>query len=356
MSRGKSIVSFAVWCTALLVLIFDSKTASSGALEGIELCLYTVVPVLFPFFIVSGMINHMLSNQKISFMKPLRKICKIPEGSEAVLLLGLTGGYPVGAKCISESKRFGSISSLTAKRMFAFCNNAGPSYIFGFMLPLFSTSKVSVVIWFIHIISAIITAIIFPVNTVHGAALPVYEEKRKYDNLTASIHSISKVCGWIVVFKVIIAFFEIWFLRYIPSSARVLVLGLIELTNGTILLNTVALEGQRFVYASVMLAAGGICVAMQVRSFAEKEHFKYYLIGKMLQTCVAFLMALVIQWLLFDSSECYRLAFMPIVSISVIVTISAYLNRKKLVEIWKTILYNRHQKPKEVLYAISKEN
>ena len=33
----------------MLVLILDAKTALAGAKEGIQLCLYTVIPSLFPF-------------------------------------------------------------------------------------------------------------------------------------------------------------------------------------------------------------------------------------------------------------------------------------------------------------------
>ena len=42
-------------CTAaalgMLVLILDSKTALAGAREGIDLCIRTVIPSLFPFFL-----------------------------------------------------------------------------------------------------------------------------------------------------------------------------------------------------------------------------------------------------------------------------------------------------------------
>ena len=36
----------------MLVLILDGKTALEGARQGIELCLRTVVPSLFPFFLL----------------------------------------------------------------------------------------------------------------------------------------------------------------------------------------------------------------------------------------------------------------------------------------------------------------
>jgi hypothetical protein len=356
MSRGKTIISFGFWGAALLILILDSKTAANGALEGIELCLYTVIPVLFPFFLVSGMINHRLSNRQIPILSPLGKLCKIPTGTESILLLGLTGGYPVGAKCIYESEQNGNIPPHVARRMFGFCNNAGPSYIFGFMVTLFSTPMAAFTIWIIHILSAIITAAILPVGEPCHAAIPVHKKKQNYDCLASASHAIIRVCEWVIIFKLLIAFLERWLFWYIPAETKVLILGLLELTNGTICLNTIASEGMRFVYTSFMLAAGGICVAMQVSTFGKKEHMQQYIIGKTLQSCIAFLLAYTLQWRIFDKSECCRLSFIPVVIISIIISVSVYLNRKILVEIWKRILYNRLDKRKEVLHAIPKKD
>ena len=45
-----------------IVLIFDSELAFQGANEGITLCLQTIVPSLFPFFLLSAALNGILGN------------------------------------------------------------------------------------------------------------------------------------------------------------------------------------------------------------------------------------------------------------------------------------------------------
>ena len=41
---------------AMLVLILDSRCAADSAREAIELCMGTLIPVLFPLFVLSAML------------------------------------------------------------------------------------------------------------------------------------------------------------------------------------------------------------------------------------------------------------------------------------------------------------
>ena len=99
---------------AMLIIILDTKTAMSGAIEGIQLCIWTVLPSLFPFFILSGIINSNLLGISIRPLRPLTKLCKIPKGGESLLLLGYFAGYPVGAQLITQEYYNGKLSAETA--------------------------------------------------------------------------------------------------------------------------------------------------------------------------------------------------------------------------------------------------
>ena len=46
-------ISIVLPCAAMLALILDSKTALLGAQSGLDLCVRTVIPSLFPFFVIS---------------------------------------------------------------------------------------------------------------------------------------------------------------------------------------------------------------------------------------------------------------------------------------------------------------
>jgi len=146
----------------LLLLILDAKTGLKGANEGITLCLYTVVPALFPFFVLSALLTSSLTGGKNRLFGLLGKLCRIPEGSEILLATGLLGGYPVGAKSVAQAWEKGWLSQEDARRMLGFCSNAGPAFLFGMLSQVFRNTKALWVLWGIHILSAVITARLLP--------------------------------------------------------------------------------------------------------------------------------------------------------------------------------------------------
>ena len=86
--KGQTIPIIALFA-AILILIFDSKTALLGAREGLTLCSYTVIPSLFPFLVLSILLTDALSGSSLRLFKPIGKLCKMPEGSESLILIGL---------------------------------------------------------------------------------------------------------------------------------------------------------------------------------------------------------------------------------------------------------------------------
>ena len=63
-----------VSCGCLAVLILDSRTAIEGARAGLEICLHTVLPSLFPFMFLSSMLVEALISTNIKW---LRVFCRV---------------------------------------------------------------------------------------------------------------------------------------------------------------------------------------------------------------------------------------------------------------------------------------
>jgi hypothetical protein len=143
MGKKTSKISLILKLFAMILLIVDSKTALSGTAQGVDLCIRTVIPSLFPFFVISVLMTSALLEQPLPFLKHLGRICGIPAGSEGIFLLGLIGGYPVGAQAVAQAWKAGSISEKAAKRMLGFCNNCGPSFLFGIAAVLFRSVSIA---------------------------------------------------------------------------------------------------------------------------------------------------------------------------------------------------------------------
>ena len=81
----------------LLLLILDAKTALQGAQEAVVLCTSVVIPSLFPFFVLSGMLASAASGGGNKSLRPLERLLGVPIGAGGLFLTGLLGGYPTGA-------------------------------------------------------------------------------------------------------------------------------------------------------------------------------------------------------------------------------------------------------------------
>ena len=86
----------------MLALILDSRCAADSAREAIELCIDTLIPVLFPLFVLSAMLVPALGALR---MPLLSKILGFPEGGGGLFLIGCAGGFPVGAACVTQAAR-----------------------------------------------------------------------------------------------------------------------------------------------------------------------------------------------------------------------------------------------------------
>jgi len=308
MKRLNSYIICTLAFAAMLVLILDTKTALYGAKEGLQLCLQTVIPSIFPFLILSGVLNRSILGQALPPLRPLGKLCKIPKGGESLLLLGLIGGYPVGAQLIAQSYSDGRLTPKAARRMLGFCSNAGPSFLFGMLSPLFSNPLTPWFLWGIHIISALLVGCILPGDIDISCEIKKAPPISAAEALQNAIRTMASISGWVVVFRIILAFCNRWFLWILPVPAQVLFSGLLELSNGCVLLKEVQTEGTRFILASVLLAAGGLCVGMQTVSVTKSTGLGSYFPGKVLQTLLAFLLSATVQQTLFPTSEAFHIS------------------------------------------------
>lgn len=337
------------------VLILDSKTAFQGALEGLEICLRTVIPALFPFLFLCIFLTPILSGAKIKFLRPMGKLCGIPAGAEQLLLLGFLGGYPIGAQAISSAWKGGSLTKISAHRMLGFCSNAGPSFLFGMGAALFSKSSVAWVLWLIHIISALITGALIPRKQEADFNISITQPITLVLALERSIKAMANICGWVLLFRVLLTFLERWCFWLFHDNIRILLIGLIELSNGCIEIGSIYAEGGRFVWMSVILGFGGICVLAQTLSATKDLGIGFYFPGKLLQSCLSFLLAYGIQFYLFPARHHFFISagYIAIVC-SLAISLILFMYRKKIVAILSQIIYNKKKSShKENFYVIS---
>ncbi len=318
--KGKqNIISVIASGFLMLVLILDSKTALSGAAEGLDLCMRVIVPSLFPFFIVSTILTGLLSRIKIPLFRPLGKLLHLPNNAETLFIIGLLGGYPVGAQCIAQAYKAGNLSLRDAERMLAFCSNAGPAFIFGIGACIFQEAGICWLLWGIHILSALFVGLLTPIETLGSSSQIVHTPVSLTEAVNRSMNVLASVCGWIILFRIILAFLQRWFLWLLPKTIAIFFCGMVELANGSSILDRISSLGVRFTVFSVMLGFGGFCVVLQTQSVLAGSGLsaRNYFPGKVTQAAISFLLCIIVA-MLFPEKFGYKISITAVIAACVI--------------------------------------
>jgi len=324
----------------MVVLILDAKSAISAASEGIMLCIRTLIPALFPFFIFSSLLTSSLTGNNTSFLRPLEKVCRLPKGCGSLLIVGFLGGYPAGARCVAQAANEGKISYEDGARLLPLCNNCGPSFLFGIIAAMFPEHRDVWILWLIMICSTILTARLFPGDACKQAGDMSETGTTVIEAVESAVRSTGVLCGWVIIFRIILSFMYRWLFPFFPDALSVLLTGLMELANGCVALGTISDYKLRFLICAVMLSFGGLCVTLQTKSVSGNLSFRYYFPGKLLQC--GFSIVLALNYLVFFCGYVPILLRSAVSSVDfIIVILFIYLHRKKnLVAIPKKMMYN----------------
>ena len=341
--RKQNLLTVIFTSSAMFFLILDSRTAISGAREGIELCLQSVIPSLFPFMTMSIIMTNAFKDTSAGL---IHKYINIPKGTEGILLSGLFGGYPVGAQSLGNAYSSKGLSKKDAEYMLSFCNQAGPSFIFGIVAAQFADVRFAWALWFIQIASALLVF----ASQKHDCGVFTCDQSNHSASLPAAfktgITAMGSICGWVVLFRVMLSIADKYFLRILSQCIKPLFYGFWELTNGLFTLSEIQCAELRFIEAAILLSQGGLCVTMQTASVLQGLSLRPYLKGKLLQTFYSLLLSLaVIQILPQSSNQSIYLAFILFLTAIIL----PYIIRKaqKTVAHKKGMVYNRSNNRKK---------
>ena len=351
MKRKSNVISGMFALAAILCLILDGQTAITGGSDGVALCLQSVIPSLFPFFVITPLLIVSIEKQAEVFLKPFASVLHLSPKQIPYFISGLLGGYPVGAKNIRDGYMSGELSHNEAVRMLSFCCNAGPAFLFGICGGLFQSRWTPWFIWMIHIISSFIIGITIPGSS-SGHTNRSDTQITLMQSFQNAIRSIAGVCGWVILFKVYLAIAEKWILWYLPQWLKTALIGFMELTNGCISLYQIPGEDIRFLLCCVFIGFGGVCVWMQTLFVLQPLSAKPYLLGKIWQTIISFLLALLVVAI---KNHMVMTAVSSIIILLMLIFVTSHCAKKITVAIQKEIMYNK-TKIREVGYAVSKEN
>ena len=112
------------------LIIYYSEHITSGIINGIKICVNTIIPSLYLLTVLSVFIVKVHLFSELKLIKYIsNKIFHLSGSCGSVLLLSLICGYPVGAKLVDEVYSNKEIDKKSAELLLCFCINPGPAFV-----------------------------------------------------------------------------------------------------------------------------------------------------------------------------------------------------------------------------------
>lgn len=245
---------------ASLALILDSRCAADSAREALALCAQTLVPSLFPLFVISGMLVPGLQGFRLPW---LSKLLGLPRGAEGIWLLGAVGGFPVGAAAIGRAVQSGALLKKDGERMLGLCSLCGPAFLFGVLPRLLPVEQVTA-IFLLQWETGLLLGAFWPGRS-EGTLSPTAGSVSLSEAVHRAIDSMLSVCAWVVLAGVSAGFLRRWLFSFLPAPCGTVLTGLLELTSGIFSLP----EQNRFLLTALFVCFGGVSVLLQIGGVSE---------------------------------------------------------------------------------------
>lgn len=284
-----------ILCISLAVLMISfGKAIKDSIYNGLLFSLTTIIPTLFPFFILSDLWTSLF------YVNPDGKVCRCFEKmfrangcAITALISGLICGFPIGVKVLSELYREEKISKQEFEYISGFVNNPSSAFVIsGIGAGIYKDIKIGILLYLSIIVSSVITGFIFRPRKI--SRTKSRENTRQSFNFTESIKNAGltsiNVISCIIFFSALIGFISAIINNDVIVNAISLVL---EVTNAVEMISDaghLALS-IKLILTSFALGFSGLSVHIQAFGFMPREISKArYLIMKLTQGVISSLL------------------------------------------------------------------
>lgn len=222
-------------------LLTAPQAAAKGFAEGLTLCTESLLPALFPFFVVSSLILHAPGNELLA--RPLtlltRKCGIRSRQAPLILLLSWVGGYAVCARLIGESLKQNGLSRRQAQLLLVLGCCSSPGFVIGSVGGLMlGNVRLGVLLYFLQL-----AANLFSAAVLWGMLCPAPDDggdcdtKQKAENpvslpvaISDAVDSCLSVCGCVLFFRIGAAVTSTLFTE--DPALFAIACGALEITSG----------------------------------------------------------------------------------------------------------------------------
>lgn len=178
-------VLFSTWLPLLTSILFifllltDPVISSHLVLSGLTIWFTKMIPSLFPFMVLSGILLRTGLSFRLSkmFYPVLGPLFHLSPDCIYVIFMGFLCGFPMGANIIAESLSLKRISLREASLLLSFCNNIGPVYFISFAAALCPYYPLWITLSIMYLVPLVYGLVI---RYTRYRDIPFYRKKKSY--------------------------------------------------------------------------------------------------------------------------------------------------------------------------------
>ncbi len=288
---------------AALMLLCRPVVVSAAVSAALNSCLEVMIPSLFAFTVLSVYLqNSGLYRVALKPLTvPLSYLLRLDEELCAVFVLGNIGGYPVGARLISELVRQKRLTRRDGGRMLCFCYGSGPSFVISIVGErVFGSAVAGGVIFAACFLSSLIIGLFVcrceeRIQLTSAYAEPDLSSGCFVGAVLSAARVMFTVCAMIVGFSVVTAamditglaeFAEMLLARFGAGHSSACILpSLLEISRIQTLLPD---RGYIAPLCGALLSMGGICVLLQISAVVSGTlPLKPFLLSRLPAMCLS---------------------------------------------------------------------
>lgn len=282
----KNYLCIAILISAIIFACINSALIKEGCADGIYLWYNSIVPILLPFMLLTGIIISLIRSMRIS-----RHLAFMIS-----LAIGLLCGFPTGTMIITFFYENQTLSKRDAQLLLPLCNNVSPMFLIGYVHSTFikGTLPLYILIALIYLPQIICTAILYcvsymrrdhnlclqPETAATASEIPAtLQQPSDQSMLVRCITNITVIGIYMAIFSIISAVL----CMYIPGTVTQIATSYLEISNGIQDISTIEVPTKIKTALMISLTSfGGLSAIFQSRDMIRSSGLSFikYILGK----------------------------------------------------------------------------
>lgn len=306
-----NLINFMINIVLIYILVFIfiySYEIKESIINSINIWVNNLIPSIFPFLLITSLLYNyglidLLSN---IFGKTIKKIYNLEEKAAYAIISSMFSGYPSGSKYTKELLNDEEISLKSANHLITFTSFSNPLFVILVIgETLLNNKKLGIYIFIIHLISGLLTGILFIEKDNKSSIKKERIKNRKpfievlIINIRETFKILLNMLGIMIFFRMIITILN----KMIKNTLiKLLLEGLLEMTTGIIDITKVNIHLKlKSALIGFFISFGGLSIHFQTKSIIDGSGIKYYkyFIARLIHSLLCFILIIIFYNLFF---------------------------------------------------------